>query len=184
MPSNRMELTETSLEGVWVVEPEVLGDERGWFARTFDAEQFATAGLEITVVQANSSFNAKSGTVRGMHYQAAPFGEAKLISCVRGAIYDVALDLRRSSPSFGQWHAAELSASNRKALFIPPGLAHGYQTLCDECEIEYLMGHEYVPEAGRGVRWDDPGFSIEWPSEPAHGRTIVAKDLDYPDFTF
>jgi dTDP-4-dehydrorhamnose 3,5-epimerase len=175
-----MQFRETPLPGAWVVELDLLGDERGWFARSFDAGEFRARGMNPSVVQCNASFNARAGTVRGMHYQAAPHGESKLVRCVRGAIFDVAVDLRPESPTFRAWYAVELSAENRLAYYISEGLAHGFQTLTEDCEVLYQMGHEYVPDAARGVRWDDPAFAIEWP--PARGeRTISEKDLAYPD---
>jgi len=176
-----VKLVPTPLTDVWEVEPEPVGDRRGWFARTFDADAFAAAGLEATVAQCNVSYNARRDTVRGMHYQADPHGEPKLVRCVRGAIFDVALDLRRHSETFCRWHGVTLSANNHRALYIARGLAHGFQTLTDDCEVEYQMGSVYVAEAGRGVRWDDPAFSIGWP--PAEGeRTISDRDRAYPDF--
>jgi dTDP-4-dehydrorhamnose 3,5-epimerase len=177
-----MRFVETPLNGAWVLELELLDDQRGWFSRTFDAEQFAARGLNPAVVQCNASFNARAGTLRGLHYQAEPHGESKLVRCVRGAIFDVAVDLRAGSPTRCRWHGVELSAENRLAFYIPPGLAHGFQTLTDDAEVLYQMGHHYVPEAARGVRWDDPAFAIEWP-EPAASRTISEKDGGYPDFT-
>jgi dTDP-4-dehydrorhamnose 3,5-epimerase len=117
-----------------------------------------------------------------MHYQADPHGESKLVRCVRGAIFDVAVDLRADSPTYCRWHGVELSAESRRALFVPAGLAHGFQTLTDDCEVHYQMGHRYVPEASRGVRWDDPAFAIEWPPAPPGGRTISDRDRSYPDF--
>ena len=177
-----MKLVATTIEGAWVVEPELLGDERGWFARTSDADVFAAHGLDPAVVQGNASFNARRGTLRGMHFQADPHGEPKLVRCVRGAAYDVAVDLRPSSPTFRRWHAVELTADNRLGYYLPAGLAHGYQTLSDDCELHYLMGHKYVATAARGVRWDDPAFDIVWPEPPPSGRTIAEKDLAYPDF--
>ncbi len=176
-----MRFAETPLPGVWVIELEELGDERGWFARTFDAEEFQARGMDPAVVQCNASFNMRRDTVRGMHYQAEPHGESKLVRCVRGAIFDVAIDLRADSPTFRGWHGAELSTENRRAMYIPAGLAHGFQTLADGCEVLYQMGNRYVPEAARGVRWDDPAFAIKWP--PAHGPRIVSeRDASYPDF--
>jgi dTDP-4-dehydrorhamnose 3,5-epimerase len=166
---------------VWIVELEVLSDERGWFARTFDAEEFEARGLEPAVAQCNASFNDRRDTLRGMHYQADPHGESKLVRCVRGAIFDVAVDLRRDSASFRAWHGVELSAENGRALYIPAGLAHGFQTLTDGSEVLYQMGHRYVPEAARGVRWDDPAFAIQWP-EPTGRRTVSDRDSAYPDF--
>jgi dTDP-4-dehydrorhamnose 3,5-epimerase len=176
-----MRFLQTPLPGAWVLEPEPIEDERGWFARTFDAESFREHGLSAEVVQCNASFNRRAGTLRGLHYQAEPHGEPKLVRCARGAVYDVAVDLRRDSPAFRRWHAVELSEQNGLAFYIPPGLAHGFQTLTDGAEVLYQMGAAYVPEAARGVRWDDPAFAIEWP-DPAHERIIGERDRDYPDF--
>jgi dTDP-4-dehydrorhamnose 3,5-epimerase len=171
---------ETPLPGVWLIEPERVEDERGWFARTFDREEFRARGLNPEVVQCNSSHNLRRDTLRGMHYQAEPHGESKLVRCTRGAIFDVAVDLRSDSPSYCAWHGVELSAENGHALYIPAGLAHGFQTLADGCDVLYQMGHRFVPEAARGVRWNDPAFGIEWPD--THGvRTISEKDSSYPD---
>jgi dTDP-4-dehydrorhamnose 3,5-epimerase len=176
-----MRFIETPLMGVWVLELEEIEDERGWFARAFDAEEFRARGLNPEVVQCNTSFNRRAGTLRGMHYQATPHGESKLVRCVRGAIFDVAVDLRLDSPTFRNWHGVELSAENHLSFYIPAGLAHGFQTLTDDCEVLYQMGDPYVPEAARGVRWDDPAFGIEWPSLDGV-RTISAKDASYKDF--
>jgi dTDP-4-dehydrorhamnose 3,5-epimerase len=176
-----MRFEATPLPGAFVVELDLLGDERGWFARTYDEALFAAHGLEPVGVQANSSFNAAAGTLRGLHFQAPPHAEAKLVRCVRGAIWDVGVDLRRDSPAYLRWHAAELSAENRRGLYLPRGLAHGFQTLTADCEVHYLMGHVYVPGAARGVRWDDPAFGIAWP-EPVDGeRTISDRDRAFPD---
>jgi dTDP-4-dehydrorhamnose 3,5-epimerase len=177
-----MRFEEAPLAGVWTIELERIADQRGWFARTFDEEEFRRRGLDPTVVQCNASFNERAGTLRGMHYQADPHGEPKLVRCVRGAIFDVAVDLRRESATFCGWHGVELSAENGRMLYIPSGLAHGFQTLTDDCEVLYTMGHRYVPEAGRGVRWDDPAFAIRWPAAPEGGRVISEKDLAYRDF--
>jgi dTDP-4-dehydrorhamnose 3,5-epimerase len=173
--------TKTSLPGAWVIEVERLGDERGWFARTFDAEELRVHGMNPQVVECNASFNAHRDTLRGMHYQADPHGESKLVRCVRGAIFDVAVDLRPDSPTYCKWHGIELTAENGLAFYVPVGLAHGFQTLSDDCEVHYQMGHHYVPESARGVRYDDPEFGIEWPKP--HGRRIVSeRDSSYPDF--
>lgn len=176
-----MRFVETPIPGAFVVEPDLLGDERGWFARTFDTALFAEHGIAFEVVQANASFNARRGTLRGLHLQADPHGEPKLVRCVRGAIWDVGVDLRAESPARHRWHAVELTAENRRAYYLPPGVAHGFQTLSDDCEVHYLMGHRYAPEAATGVRWDDPAFGIDWPPAPPEGRTIAEKDLAYPD---
>ena len=176
-----MRFVETALRGVWMIEPELLTDDRGWFARTFDVTEFEAHGLETTVVQCNASFNDRRDTVRGMHYQAEPHGEAKLVRCVKGAIFDVALDLRLDSASYCRWHGVELSAENHRMLYLPRGVAHGFQTFENECEVVYQMSHEYVREAARGVRWDDPAFAIAWP-EPGGERTISDTDLAFPLF--
>jgi dTDP-4-dehydrorhamnose 3,5-epimerase len=176
-----MRFIETPLAGAWVIEPEPIGDERGSFARTFDAGEFETRGLNPAVAQCNASLNFRRDTLRGMHYQAEPHGESKLVRCVRGAIFDVAVDLRRDSPSFCGWHGVELNANSPRAFYIPAGLAHGFQTLADDTEVLYQMGHRYVPEAARGVRFDDPAFGIEWP-EPHRARTVSERDHSYPDF--
>jgi dTDP-4-dehydrorhamnose 3,5-epimerase len=175
-----VKFVETPLPGAWVVELEELGDERGWFARTFDAEEFRGLGLNPDVVQCNASFNHHGGTLRGMHYQAEPHGESKLVRCVRGAIFDVAVDLRPASPTYLAWHGVELGVENRLAFYIPAGFAHGFQTLTDNSEVLYQMGNPYVPDATRGVRWDDPALGIAWPELDGE-RTISAKDRSYPD---
>jgi dTDP-4-dehydrorhamnose 3,5-epimerase len=176
-----MRFIETPLAGAWVIELEQRGDERGWFARTFDSEEFQAHGLDGQVAQCNVSFNPRRGTLRGMHYQAEPYGESKLVRCVRGAVFDVAVDLRTHSATFRGWHGLELSSENRLAYYIPAGLAHGFQTLTDDCEVLYQMGHSYVSEASRGVRWDDPAFGIEWPDVPGE-RVVSQRDATYTDF--
>jgi dTDP-4-dehydrorhamnose 3,5-epimerase len=172
----------TPLAGAFLVHLEPIGDERGWFARTFDAEVFFAAGLDPAVVQCNVSFNAAEGTLRGMHYQRAPHGEGKLVRCQRGAMFDVIVDVREASPTRAQWFGVELTPSNHTQLFIPDGLAHGFQTLAPDTEVHYQMTTPYVPGAASGVRWDDPAFGIDWPEPPAGGRTIAEKDLAWPDF--
>jgi dTDP-4-dehydrorhamnose 3,5-epimerase len=177
----RVILTETPIPGAWLIEPQPISDERGWFARTFDARHFAAHGLDPTVVQCSVSFNAKRDTLRGMHYQADPHAEPKLVRCVRGVIFDVAIDLRRDSAAYCGWHGIELTAENRLAFYLPPGVAHGFQTLADDTEVLYHIGRDYVPDAARGVRWDDPAFRVEWP-RPSGPRTISERDLSFPDF--
>jgi dTDP-4-dehydrorhamnose 3,5-epimerase len=169
--------------GALVVEPDRIEDERGFFARTFSSEEFAARGLDARIDQCSTSFNARAGTLRGLHYQEAPHGEAKLVRCTRGAIYDVTVDLRPDSPSYLRWAAVELSADNGRAFFIPEGCAHGFQSLLDTTEVLYQISTPYVPSAARGVRWDDPAFGIEWPPAPKGGRTMSARDAEYPDFT-
>jgi dTDP-4-dehydrorhamnose 3,5-epimerase len=176
-----MRFHETPLPGVWLIEPKRLGDERGWFARTFDSEEFRARGMSPEVVQCNASHNAQRDTLRGMHYQADPHGEPKLVRCVRGAIFDVAVDLRGESPTYCGWHGVELSAENGHALYIPAGLAHGFQTLAEDCEVLYQMGYRYVPEAARGIRFDDPALGIAWPA-PRGERIVSERDASYPDF--
>ena len=176
-----MLLSETPLSGAFVVEIEPLRDERGLFARTFDREQFAEHGLASDVVQSSVSYNARAGTLRGLHYQAEPHAEEKLVRCVRGAILDVIVDLRTDSPTYCGWFGVELDQESRRALYIPKGMAHGFQTLTADAEVLYQMSTPYVPGAGRGVRWDDPAFGIRWP-DPEDERTLSGRDRDYPDF--
>lgn len=178
-----MRFVETPLAGVWLIELERFADDRGWFARSFDRQEMLAYGCNPEVLQCSASYNHAAGTLRGMHYQAAPHGESKLVRCVRGAIFDVALDLRKGSPTHGRWHGVELTAENGLAFYIPAGLAHGFQTLREQTEVLYVMGDPYVPDAARGVRWDDPAFAIEWPSPPSGGRTISARDASYPDLS-
>ena len=175
-----MIVTATEIPGVFLLEPELVEDERGAFARTWCPREFAARGLSPNLAQCSLSFNARKGTLRGMHYQAAPYAEAKLVRCTRGAIYDVALDLRPGSPTFKRWTARELSADNRRMLYIPEGCAHGFQTLADDTEVFYQISEFYHPEAARGVRWDDPAFGIAWP--PAERRILSARDAGYEDF--
>jgi dTDP-4-dehydrorhamnose 3,5-epimerase len=173
--------TETPVPGAWLIEPERLSDERGHFARVFSAHEFTERSLDATIAECSTSFNRRAGTLRGLHYQAEPHAEAKLVRCTRGAIYDVALDLRPDSPDHLRWYAAELSEDNGCVLFVPRGCAHGFQTLRDDTEIYYQISVPYEPAAARGVRWDDPAFAIDWPEPPAHGRTIAPRDATYPD---
>lgn len=172
-----MKFVETALPGAYIIEMEPLRDERGFFARSFCREEFAAHGLNPDLVQCSVSFNDKRGTLRGMHWQAKPHEEAKLVRCTMGAIHDVILDLRPDSPAFRRWVAVELTAENRRALYIPEGCAHGFQTLADNTEVFYQMSEFYHPECARGVRWDDPAFGIEWPvADPI----ISARDRAYP----
>lgn len=174
-----MQFHETQIPGAYVIELDRIEDDRGFFARSWCRDEFAARGLNPNVVQCNVSFNKRRGTLRGMHYQAAPHEEAKLVRCTRGAIYDVILDLRPDSPAFKQWVAVELSADNRRMLFLPEGLAHGFQSLCDETEVFYQMSAYYHPDATRGVRWDDPAFGIAWPlADPL----LSCRDRSYLDF--
>ena len=174
-----MKFVETELKGAFIIEPEPLEDERGFFARTWCRKEFEQHGLNCNVVQCNISFNRNKGTLRGMHYQASPFEEAKLVRCIMGAIYDVIVDLRPDSKTFMCWIPVELSAENRKMIYIPEGFAHGFQTLENDTEVFYQMSEFYAPEYVRGVRWNDPKFNIEWPDGI---RIISAKDKIFQDF--
>lgn len=173
---------DTSVAGAVVIEPGRFTDERGHFARTYCESEFCKRGLDARVSQCSTSFNISAGTLRGMHYQADPHAEAKLVRCTRGAVHDVALDLRPDSPSYRRWHAVELSEENGRALFVPAGCAHGFQTLRDASEVLYQISVPYEPSAARGVRWDDPAFGISWPAPPPSGRTLSDRDSTYPDF--
>jgi dTDP-4-dehydrorhamnose 3,5-epimerase len=176
-----MIFTETPLAGAFLIELERALDERGSFARVFDAEAWQSNGLNSQIVQCSVSFNTRRGTLRGMHYQADPWAECKLVRCTRGAIYDVIIDLRPDSPTFTHWFGAELTETNDRLLYIPERFAHGFQTLEDATEVSYQISQIYVPEAARGVRWDDPAFAVEWPDAEG-GRVISARDRAYPDF--
>jgi dTDP-4-dehydrorhamnose 3,5-epimerase len=174
-----MRFERAALDGVWIVEAEPLRDERGWFARTFDREAFDAHGIGFDVVHANVSFNERRGTLRGMHWQEDPHGERKLIRCTRGAVHDVLVDVREGSATRGRWLAIELTERDGRMLYAPEGFAHGFQTLEDATELAYLMSHEYVPEAARGLRFDDPALGIEWPEGP---RIVSERDRSHPDF--
>jgi dTDP-4-dehydrorhamnose 3,5-epimerase len=170
----------TILPGAYVIEPERYEDFRGSFTRVFCQREFAAAGLEGRIVQCNVSFNRRKGTLRGMHYQEAPYQEVKLVRCNRGSVYDVIVDLRRESPTFKRHFALELNEQNGTALYIPTGVAHGFQTLVDDSELSYQMSQFYSVEHARGVRWNDPAFDISWPPDD---RTILERDQSYPDFS-
>jgi len=174
-----MKFIETKLEGAYLIEPERLEDERGFFARIFCREEFEAYGLNPNVAQCNISFNKKKGTLRGMHCQIKPHEEAKLVRCTRGAIYDVIIDLRQDSPTYCQWISVELTADNYKMLYIPEGVAHGFQTLEDNTVVFYQMSELYHPECTRGVRWDDQAFGIQWPMDEL---ILLDKDRAYKDF--
>lgn len=173
-----MRIEPTDIPGCVVVRPVRHEDERGHFARTWDRDVFESLGLNSEVVQCSLSYNHLGGTLRGMHYQATPHEEAKLVRCTRGVVWDVCLDLRPASPTYRQWHGETLSAENGVALYVPEGCAHGFLTMEDTSEVLYMITAPYVPEAGRGVRYDDPAFRIEWPGEV---RVINARDAGYPD---
>lgn len=175
-----MRFVETPIIGAVVVELERHEDERGFFARAWDPDELAGAGLSSRLAQVSVSRSTKAGTLRGMHFQRSPHEEAKLVRCVRGAIFDVVLDLRPGSPTYLQWHGVRLDETNGNALYVPEGCAHGFQTLADDADVLYLISSPYVPEASSGVRWDDPAFAIEWP--PASERTIGLRDRAWPDY--
>jgi dTDP-4-dehydrorhamnose 3,5-epimerase len=170
---------ETGLKGVFEVHLEPRPDERGFFARSWCQEEFASRGLNPKLVQSSVSVNTRKGTLRGMHYQTAPYAEAKLVRCTQGAIHDVVVDLRRDSPTFKKWIAAALTAQNRHALYVPEGCGHGFLTLEDETEVLYQISEVYHAESARGVRWDDPAFQIAWPAEVT---VISERDRTYPNF--
>lgn len=175
-----MRFTPTKLPGAFFVDADVYPDERGAFERTWVRDEFAAHGLETTLIQGSLARNIKRGTLRGMHYQAAPFDEVKLVRVMRGAIFDVAIDLRPESPTFCQWVGTELTAENGRMLYIPRGLAHGYQTLTDGADVFYFVSAAYSPEHQRGVRWNDPAFGISWPLGTP--TSINARDAGFPDF--
>ena len=180
-----MILKETKLKGAFIIEMEPLEDERGFFARSFCQKEFAKHGLNPRIAQCNISYNKKRGTLRGMHYQVAPYEEARLVSCISGAIYDVIIDLRPNSPTYCQWVSVELAAHRSalaapsKMLYIPEGFAHGFQTLEDNTEVFYQMSEFYVPGYTRGIRWNDPAFGIQWPPDE---RIISERDQNHPNF--
>lgn len=179
IPVLPMVFHKTRLEGVFELCIEPKTDSRGFFARTWCLHEFEDNRLNPRIAQCSISFNPQRGTLRGLHYQAAPLPEAKLVRCTSGAIYDVAVDLRSDSPTFKSWVGVELTADNRKALYIPEGCAHGFLTLRENTEVFYQISEFYMESAGRGVRWDDPAFGIQWPEEV---RVISEKDRTYPDF--
>jgi dTDP-4-dehydrorhamnose 3,5-epimerase len=178
-----MRYSSTNIDGVFVLGLEPLGDDRGFFARLFCAEEYAASGLEASFVQINNSLSTYAGTLRGLHYQVAPAGEVKLVRCVNGSVYDVVVDLRKSSPTFGQWFGEILSADNRLMMYVPKGCAHGFMTLEDRTEMIYAASASYLGKAERIVRWDDPRFDVQWPRKPSvisdKDRTALDYDLIY-----
>jgi dTDP-4-dehydrorhamnose 3,5-epimerase len=168
---------ESSIRGVFLIDPEPRADERGFFARTWCQREFDEHGLNVRVAQCGVSFNAQAGTLRGLHYQAAPHEEEKLVRCTQGAIYDVAVDLREGSPTQYAWFAAELTAVNHRMLYIPAGCAHGFLTLVDNSEVYYQISQELCLDSSRGARWDDPAFGIQWPMSV---RVISERDRTLP----
>ena len=175
-----MKFVPSPLAGVVLVEPDRGTDERGAFARMYEPQAFARAGLDVPLPLVARAWNHRAATLRGMHYQAAPHGETKLVSCARGAVFDVAVDLRAGSPTRGQWFGARLDADDGQALWVPAGCAHGYLTLTDEAVVLYQMTDNHRPDAERGVRWDDPTLAIAWPAAPA---VISERDRSWPALT-
>jgi len=178
-PRRTLKFSETPLAGAFVIEPEPVHDERGFFARTFCEQEFAAYHLETRFKQHSSSLNVHAGTLRGMHFQADPYGEVKLVTCLTGAVFDVIVDLRERSASYGEWYGVVLSAANRRRLYIPKGLAHGFQTLEDDTELFYMISENYEPKAARGLRHDDPALGIRWPLPVS---SMSEKDRAWPDF--
>jgi dTDP-4-dehydrorhamnose 3,5-epimerase len=172
-----MKFTELPIPGAYLIEMEPISDERGFFARSWCKREFEQRQLTADLAQCSVSFNAKKGTLRGLHFQAKPFQEAKLVRCTQGAVYDVIVDLRPDSNTYLDWYAAELSAGNRRSLYIPFDVAHGFQTLADDTEVFYQMSEFYHPESARGVRWDDPAIGVNW---PLASPIISAQDASYP----
>ena len=171
---------ETKLKGAFVIDPERFNDDRGFLARSFSAKELESHGLNPRIAECNISFSRKRYTVRGMHFQKPPNAQAKLVRCTKGAIYDVIIDLRPESPTFKQWIGEELTAENRRMLYVPEGFAHGFQTLEDDTEVFYQISNFYTPGSEGGVRWNDPVFAIDWPA--TDGITINDRDMSYPDF--
>jgi dTDP-4-dehydrorhamnose 3,5-epimerase len=178
-PPFRMIFQETKLPGVFEIQLQTIADERGFFARTWCRDEFQAHGLSGALVQCSLSFNKKKGTLRGMHYQAAPHAEDKVVGCNRGEIYDVILDLRPHSPAFKNWIAIVLTAEKHNMVYVPEGCAHGFLTLADNCEVTYQMSEFFHAESARGIRWNDPAFQIQW---PAKAEVISDRDRAYPDF--
>jgi dTDP-4-dehydrorhamnose 3,5-epimerase len=174
-----MIFNETAVAGAYTIDLERFEDERGFFARAWGALDFGAQGLASRLAHISLSVNRHAGTLRGMHYQSMPHAEVKIVRCTRGAIYDVAVDLRRESPTYLKWTGVELTPANGRMLYIPEGCAHGFLTLADESEMLYLISAEYSPAHARGVRWDDPSFGIRWPGEV---RVINDRDRGYPDY--
>lgn len=174
-----MQFHKTTLYDVRLIHLELARDSRGFFARTFCVDEFTAQGLETNFVQHSISFSTRKGTLRGMHYQREPHSEVKVVRCLKGAVWDVVIDIRLDSPSYRRWEGFELSSANGHQLYIPKGFAHGFQTLSDDVEVSYLISQSYAPEAARGIRYDDPAFSIRWPLSVTE---ISEKDLSWPNF--
>ena len=175
-----MQFDPLEIDGAFLIRVEPVVDERGGFARTFCADEFAAKGLVDRFSQHSVSFNSKRGTIRGLHFQAEPFAETKVVRCLRGTVFDVIIDLRPLSSTFGQWCATRLLADERNAVYVPKGCAHGFQTLLDDCELEYLITSAFAPLSTRGIRWDDPILAIEWPI--TEGVVVSSRDRELPFF--
>jgi dTDP-4-dehydrorhamnose 3,5-epimerase len=173
-----LRFTQLDLAGAYLIDVEPHADDRGFFARTFCTREFLDHGLDATIVQCSSSFNLRCGTIRGMHYQATPHEEAKVVRCTSGKIFDVIVDLRPGSITYGSWHGVELTSDNHRMLYVPAGFAHGFQTLEDNSEVFYQISVEYVSSASRGIRWNDPSVDIKWPI--TEGITISERDAALP----
>lgn len=171
----------TPIDGAYLVDIKKIEDERGFFGRAYCANTFREKGIPFTVAQANVGYSRKKGTLRGLHYQVAPHEEAKLVRCIRGAVFDVIIDLRKESKSYGRWFGAELSAGSHRLFHVPRGTAHGYLSLVDNSEIMYLVSEFYTPGAESGIRWNDPAFAIQWPL--TENLIISEKDRAWPDFS-
>jgi len=174
-----MKFRKSKIKGVWIIEAEPIYDDRGFFMRSFCKKEMHDHGLDIEIVQRNTSYNRQKGTIRGIHYQASPFEEEKNVSCIRGSIYDVAIDLRKDSPTYLKWHAEILSENSHRMLYIPKGCAHGFQTLEDDSVVQYEVGESYNPPFERAIRWNDPIIDIKWPRPVS---LISEKDQKHPDF--
>jgi dTDP-4-dehydrorhamnose 3,5-epimerase len=172
-----MIFTESPLPGAFLIDLERNSDERGFFARAYSSQEFAAQGLELMLNQCSVSYNTRKGTLRGMHYQSAPHEEHKLVRCIAGAIFDVIVDVRPRSSNYRRWFGTELTAQNRRSLFVPPGFAHGFITLSDDAEVYYMISVPHAPQHAQGFRWNDPAFAIEWPLAP---RVISPRDAAYP----
>jgi dTDP-4-dehydrorhamnose 3,5-epimerase len=174
-----MRFLQTELDGAWLIEIEAVRDERGFFSRSFCVKEFAAHGLQANFVQHSLSYSAARGTLRGMHFQASPHSEVKVVDCVKGAIWDVIIDIRPHSPTYRRWQGFELTAENHRQLYIPAGFAHGFQSLSDDTEVHYLISAFHEPSAARGLRYNDPSFAIKWPLPVS---AISSKDRMWPDF--
>lgn len=172
-----MKAIKTKLEGVYILEMDVFGDARGWFMETWSKRKMEAVGLQVDFLQDNQSFSKEKGTLRGLHFQQNPMAQAKLLRCTRGEIFDVAVDIRKGSPTYGQWEGVTLSAENKKEFFIPRGFAHGFLTLTDDVEVQYKADNFYAPETDGSILWSDPTIGIDWPLQPV---ILSAKDKDAP----